>query len=372
MLAADECAPSASRQASRLPRVRQEAIFGADVVNFSTVDPIETPVRWLDLSEDVRRQVKAGYPTRRLASAEARAAVSWARQRRRVLDRAAFAAAAVASLAALWTIVALVATSVRGALAPSTTTVVGVAVAALALGAWAVCVTNRHAAIRVEAAYLADALPLTGSPTGAESSTSTVARTAPASVNWRHSRAFRAARASLAAALAVAVDVAVIWLAARHRPAADVVPVVVVQVATLAYVVGRWAYGWPWPLASSYPHLATLDGHEMRIHPLGLTVPWHRVTRVRFGVANTGVAVLWHVDDPAAVVADAPVSPAQQRRLLRWLYANGSAIRLTESQMLEAPESVYASAEAIRNGRLSAFRISVPLPSQSSTTGDDR
>jgi hypothetical protein len=341
----------------------EEAIFAVDVVNFATVEPIEsasadTPATtWREMPEDVRRQIKIGYPARRVSPEQARAAVWWARQRRAVLDRGVIAAWTVVALLALWTIIGLAAPAARGGLAESSAITVATILGAVAIAAWFVCAVIRHAAIRVEAAYLADALP--PPPSGASNQT----------VNWRHSRAFLGARAGAAAIVVGAIEVGIVWLAARHRHAADVLPIVLVQIAAWAYVAARWAYGWPWPIASSYPHLAALDGHELRVHPLGLTVPWHRVTRVRFGATATGVALPWYIDDPAAVVAEAPVSPADQRRLLRWLTANGGAVRLTESQMLESPETVYANAESIRNGRLSAFRLGVPSPAPEPSLG---
>jgi hypothetical protein len=327
---------------------------------------------WRDLPEDVRRQVKIGYPARRLSPDAAQAALWWARRRRLALDRAAQTAWSVVALAALWMVIGLASRGVRAGLAPSTTLTIGVVIALVALCAWTVCAVFRHAAIRVEAAYLVDALPRAGSSDAPAGSTDArrakaAAASSPTTVNWRHNRTIRALRAGGLILVGTIVNVGVIWLAARDRPAIDVVPLVVVQIATAAYVVGRWLYAWPWPVASSYPHLVMLDEHELRIHPLALNVPWHRVNRVRFEAAATGVALVWQVDDPAAIVADAPISPAQQRRLLRWLTANGGAIRLTESQMLESPEAVYAAAETVRNGRLSAFRLRVPSPPESPT-----
>jgi hypothetical protein len=37
--------------------------------------------------------------------------------------------------------------------------------------------------------------------------------------------------------------------------------------------------------------------------------------------------------------------------------------------MLESPETVYATAESIRNGRLSAFRLGVPSPAPEPSLG---
>jgi hypothetical protein len=227
-----------------------------------------------------------------------------------------------------------------------TTTVVTVVIGAVLVLAWLACLAAAASATRLEATHLAAALGDAVHETPG-----------PTMLGWRHSRAARITQAILVGLL-VAAFLWIIWMVGG--PADHVVDAIFV-----IPLAARWAYTWPWPIASSYAYLATIDTHELRVHPLGLTVPWHRVSRVRFGSTGTGgPAIFWHIDDPVAVVAGTPVSPAQQRRLLRWLTANGGAVRLSAWQLRESPEVAFLASERIRTGRGTFFR----QPATSSTS----
>lgn len=170
---------------------------------------------------------------------------------------------------------------------------------------------------------------------------------APASVRWRHSRGRRGG----VAAIWVAVNIVLVWALWVEAHPLDLLLYAIAVVGFL----GPRAYEWPWPIASSYPDLATIDDQGVHIHPLHISVPWHRVTRVELVSGWAGTGVVWRLDDPAAVAAATPVSPAQQRRLTRWMTANGGGIRLNASQMGEAPEIVYVVSARYRNHRTAVF-----------------
>lgn len=314
-------------------------------MNFPVVEIAASRDAWLELPDDIRQQLKADYPRKPAEPAHAQAAVGWARHRRRAFATAQRTAWWLVAVLAAWWLLCVWVTGLRAGLTRdqvTETALIGAAVAiAIAIG----CMVAISTVTRVEAAHLAAAL--------ADATADAQVRK-PAPVNWRHSRTVRGTYALLTA-LAVIAYLWAVWRIGSTAPRATAV-FEVVNVALLIAVAARWVYVWPWPVASSYPLLATIDEHDLRVHPLNLTVPWHRITRVRFAATTRGPAVYWHIDDPVAVVGDAPVSPAQQRRLLRWITSNGGAIRLSSAQMRELPETVYLASERFRTGRGSIFR----------------
>jgi len=315
------------------------------VMNFSVVEIAPSRDAWLDLPDDIRQQLKVEYPRKPAEPAHAQAAVAWARHRRRTFATAQRTAWWLIAIVAVWWLVCLRVTPLRLGLTRDQVGEFTLITVAVALVAGIGCMVAIGTVTRMEAAHLAAAL--------ADAGPDVQVRT-PSPVNWRHSRPVRATYALLTA-LAVIAYLWAVWRIGSTSPGATAI-FEAVNVALLIAVAARWAYVWPWPVASSYPLLATIDEHDLRVHPLSLTVPWHRVTRVRFAASSRGPAVYWHIDDPVAVVGDAPVSPAQQRRLLRWITANGGAIRLSSAQMRELPETVYLASERFRTGRGSIFR----------------
>lgn len=317
----------------------------AGVTTFPVVEIAPSQDAWRDLPDDVRQQLKVAYPRRQAEPAHAQAAVAWARHRRRAYTATQRAAWAVVVLMALWVLVANWVPALRPAHSQNDVIRIALLVGALALLTGIGFVVAVSTLTRVEAAHLAAAL------TGADPSLRVAS---PTLVGWRYPRLLRGASALLIGVLVIAY-LWVVWrVAGASLHAGSLLEGL--NVVVLVAIAARWAYVWPWPIASSYPVLATIDEHDLRVHPLGLTVPWHRVTRVRFAAGARGAAVYWHVDDPVAVVADAPVSPAQQRRLLRWITANGGAIRLSAAQMRDAPETAYLASERFRTGRSSMYR----------------
>lgn len=315
------------------------------VTTFPVVEIAPSQDAWRDLPDDVRQQLKVAYPRRQAEPAHAQAAVAWARHRRRTLTNGQRAAWTVIVLLVAWVAVANWSSRLRPGLSQNDAIRIALLIGVVALLVGVGLVVAVSNLTRVEAAHLAAAL------TDADPALRVAS---PTLVNWRHPRLLRGASALLIGVLVIAY-LWVVWrVAGTSLHAGSLLEGL--NVVLLVAIAARWAYVWPWPIASSYTVLATIDEHDLRVHPLGLTVPWHRVTRVRFAAGARGAAVYWHVDDPVAVVTDAPVSPAQQRRLLRWITANGGAIRLSAAQMREAPEAAYLASERFRTGRSSMYR----------------
>jgi hypothetical protein len=278
------------------------------------------PQGWRDLPDDIRAHLRVNFPRKSVDPAHAQAAVDYARWRRRRVRRVVWALVVLVAAAFAWY-------GYRSSVNVSLV-VAGVA-AVLCIGG-----LSGYAHAALESNHLAASLA------GVVAGTAT-----PLAIAWRHGRARRAAHAVLVALLIATALVAAAFYDVRGA---------VVDAVLVAVILGRRAYTWPWPLASSYPHLAMLDNEGLHVYPLGITVPWHRVTRVRFGPGLTGVDVFWHVDDPVAIVAEVAASPAYKRRLVRWLTSHGSAIRLSAWQMRNAPADVYVASARYRDRRFGA------------------
>ncbi len=300
----------------------------------STMAP--SPRAWRQLPNEVRQQIRLNYPPKTIDPAHARAAVAFTRHRRRLLRPAFLATLALIVIGGLWTILI---TRWSGIWAP-TDRVTSLRVLLIVLGVDAAAAITLGALLalagRMEAGYLAAAVADVPDETPA-----------PLTLTWRFSRPQRALHA-IGAALAIIVYVFGIWAFG------DTTTKVFDGVVALL-IAARFVYMWPWPIASSYPALATLDEQGIRVHPLGLVVPWHRITRVTVVGGFGGPALVWRIEDPAAIAGAAPVSPGQQRRLLRWMTSNGGAIRLSGSQMRELPEVAYVATTRFRTFRVSQY-----------------
>jgi hypothetical protein len=291
---------------------------------------------WRELPDGVRQQIRLNFPPQPVDADHARAAVAYARHRRRVLQPALLVSLALIVALGLWAILVghwpgTWAPASRSATLYVLLALLGVsAVAAVVLGASTALVTRMEAAnLPAAVADVPDETPGT------------------LNLNWRFSRPQRALHA-VVAALGILAYVFGLWLFADT-------PTKIFDAAVVLVLAARVVYVWPWPIASSYPVLATLDDHGIRVHPLGLSVPWHRITRVSVVAGFGGPALVWRIEDPAAVAAAAPVSPGQQRRLLRWMTSHGGAIRLSGSQMRERPEVAFIASVRFRTFRVSQY-----------------
>jgi hypothetical protein len=321
----------AGRSPRRLGRrtVRSRAAARAETADPALVAPDASG--WRELPPEVREQLAAHYPTRPMNSAHARTAVAYARDRLRRL-RPALVGGALAAL--ILGLASFLAARYHLGWRPLDRVLVVLFILE-AIGTAVVAVLAAGAA-RTEATWLPVALSEIGD-----------AVPEPVALRWRYSRWQRA----LHALGALVIAIAVLWMLWVSGGVASRV----IGIGLVAVIVGREAYAWPWPIASSYPVLATLDDQGIRVHPLGLTVPWHRVSRVDVVPDLGGAGVVWRVDDPAAVAAAAPVSPAQQRRLVRWMTRNGGAIRLGGSQVAGWPEVAYLASARFRTFRVTAY-----------------
>jgi hypothetical protein len=273
---------------------------------------------WRSLSADSRLKLKVNYPRRPVAPSDARAAVAWARYRRRRLKIPTTVALIAIAAVALWAVGALLFQVPFPRAVPIAGGCVFVVWAALAL-AWL-------SPGRIETDHLAAALA------------DARHMAAPLTVTWRHGRPFRFAGASL-------IAMATVLFLVFTGYAATLKPEFVVNAALLAFIGGRALLIWPWPIDSPAAHLAAVDELGVTVPPLGLTIPWSRIKRVGFS-RSWGLRVTWTLDDPAAVVVAAPVSPFQRRRLARWLRANNGGVTLSAGQMRESPETVYLASIA--------------------------
>jgi hypothetical protein len=176
---------------------------------------------------------------------------------------------------------------------------------------------SRHLAMWVTAQPLPDPVPMT--------------------LTWRYGFVARTVYACSVAALFCGY-LSMMWT--HHPHAIFDIPVAIVFAGIAYNILFRTA----WRPCSRASHIADIDVAGLHVLPLGLTVPWDRITGVFLQPAN----VRWVLDDPDAFIAALAIPAGRRRALRRWLKAHKGGIDIGTRQMREMPTTVHAVSVRLR------------------------